>query len=55
MLNSLSQETQLILMVIAIGILFALVTWNTKRNKKKLYNRDERNFRKNYSKKKSRK
>ena len=52
MFDSLSEETQLIFMVIAIAILFATVSWNTKRNKNKLYNRDTRNFRKNYLKKK---
>ncbi|WP_459209921.1 hypothetical protein [Aquimarina rhabdastrellae] len=48
MLASISEENQLILLIIAIAILFALVRWNSKRNKNRLYNRDERNFRKNY-------
>lgn len=48
----LSEQNQLILLVIAIAILFAIVSWNTKRNKNKLYHRDTRNFRKNYQKKK---
>ncbi len=51
MLDTFSEETQLILVVIAIAILFAVVSWNTKRNKNKLYHRDKRNFRKNYEKK----
>ncbi|MEW7280072.1 hypothetical protein ABW636_15870 [Aquimarina sp. 2201CG1-2-11] len=48
----LSEQTQLILTVLAIAVLFVIVSWNTKRNKNKLYNRDKRNFRKNYEKKK---
>lgn len=52
MFESFSEETQLILTVIAIAILFAVVSWNTKRNKNKLYNRSSRNFKKNYLKKK---
>lgn len=52
MLDTLSEETQLILLVIGIAILFLLVSWNHKRNKNKLYDRDKRNFRKNYLKKK---
>ncbi|WP_164914169.1 hypothetical protein [Aquimarina sediminis] len=55
MLEALSEETQLILMVIAIAILFVFVSLNTKKNKNKLYNRDERNYRKNYFKKKKKK
>ncbi len=52
MLDSLSEETQLILMIVGIGILFVFVSLNTKRNKSKLYNRGKRNFKKNYLKKK---
>ncbi len=52
MFDSLPEETQLILMVVGIAVLFALVSWNTKRNKSKLYGRDKRNFKKNYLKKK---
>lgn len=52
MFDFLSEETQLILLVIAIAILFIVVMWNTKRNKQKLYNREQRQFRKNYLKKK---
>ncbi len=55
MFNSLSEETQLILLVIGIAILFVLVSWNYKRNRDKLYDRNKRNFRKNYHKKKKRK
>lgn len=53
MFDTISEETQLILTVIVIAVLFVLVTWNTKRNKNKLYNRNERNYRKNYFKKKT--
>ncbi|PKV52311.1 hypothetical protein ATE84_4422 [Aquimarina sp. MAR_2010_214] len=52
MLDTLSEETQLILMIIVIAILFVAVSWNTKRNKNKLYDRDKRNFRQNYQKRK---
>ncbi len=52
MFDSLSEETQLILMIIGIAVLFALVSWNTKRNKNKLYGRKKRNFKKNYFDKK---
>ncbi len=55
MFNSLSEETQLILLVIGIAILFAIVSWNHKRNKQKLYDRDKRNFRKNYHNRKKKK
>lgn len=47
MLNSLSEETQLIVLVIGIAILFAAVMWNSGRNRKKLYGRRKRDFRKN--------
>ncbi|TYP70855.1 hypothetical protein [Aquimarina intermedia] len=52
MFSSLSEETQLVLAIIAIALLFGLVVWNSKKNKSKLYHRDQRNFRKNYYKKK---
>lgn len=53
MLNQLSAENQLILVVIGIAILFVLVLLNNKRNAKKRFEREQRNFRKNfYSKKK---
>ncbi len=51
MLDSFSEETQLILVVIGIAILFAIVMWNSGRNKKKLYHRVNRDFRNNYLKK----
>lgn len=47
MFESLSGETQLILMVIGIAVLFILVFYNTRRNKNKLYNRRKRNFKDN--------
>jgi len=50
-LNALSEETQLILLIIAIAILFLLVLFNNKRNKKLRYDREKRNFNKNYYKK----
>jgi len=52
MFDALSEETQLVLVVIGIALLFVIVRWNSGRNKKKLYNRDTRDFRKNYFKKK---
>jgi len=55
MFDSLSEENQLILAIVSIAILFAIVIWNGKRNKHKLYHRDSRDFRKNYAKKKKRK
>ena len=48
LLNSLSEETQLLLVIIAIALLFVLVLLNNKRNKKLRYDRDKRNFNKNY-------
>jgi len=52
MLDSLSGELQLILMIVGIAILFALVSWNNKRNKNKLYHRNKRDFKQNYLAKK---
>ena len=54
MFDALSEKTQLILLLIGIAILFGAVLWNSSRNKRKLYNRDAKNFRKNYFKKKKR-
>lgn len=51
-LKNLSEETQLVLLIIAIAILFILVILNNKRNKKLRYDRDKRHFNKNYYKKK---
>ncbi len=51
-LNNLSEETQLIFLIIAIALLFVLVLFNNKRNKKLRYDRDKRFFNKNYYKKK---
>jgi FtsZ-interacting cell division protein ZipA len=55
MLEHISAENQLILVVIAIAILFVLVLWNNKRNQKKRYEREQRNFRKTFYNKKSKK
>ncbi|MEB3344530.1 hypothetical protein U6A24_03605 [Aquimarina gracilis] len=55
MFDSLSEETQVILIIIGIAILFLAVSFNTKRNKRRLYDRDKRNFRKNYMNKKKNK
>jgi len=52
MFDALSEETQLVIVVIGIALLFVIVRWNSARNKKKLYNRDTRDFRKNYFNKK---
>jgi len=52
MFDSLSEETQVILMIVGIAILFIAISWNTKRNKQRLYNRERRNFKKNYAEKK---
>ncbi len=51
-LKSLSEETQLILLIVAIAILFGLVLLNNKRNNKLRYDREKRKFNKNYYKKK---
>ncbi len=52
MFDSLSEEIQLLLLIIGIAILFIIVLWNSGRNKKKLYHRKNRDFRKNYLNKK---
>ncbi len=51
MFDTLSEETQLVIVVIGIALLFFIVRWNSGRNKRKLYDRDKRDFRKNYFKK----
>jgi hypothetical protein len=50
-LKNLSEETQLIILIIAIALLFILVLFNNKRNTKLRYDREKRNFNKNYYKK----
>ncbi len=55
MFDALSEETQLIVMVIGIAVLFVAVMWNTNRNRNKLYGRNKRDFRKNYFTKKKKK
>jgi hypothetical protein len=50
-LKHLSEETQLIILIIAIALLFILVLFNNKRNTKLRYDREKRNFNKNYYKK----
>ncbi|MAQ40103.1 hypothetical protein [Mesonia oceanica] len=55
MLENLSEQTQLILIVVLLAILFFAVLKNNKRNKEKRYDRKSRNFRENiYKKKKER-
>jgi len=51
MFDALSEETQLVVVIIGIALLFFIVRWNSGRNKKKLYDRSGRDFRKNYLKK----
>ncbi|WP_188458388.1 hypothetical protein [Psychroflexus planctonicus] len=56
MLEEISAEIQLIFVIIVIAILFVLVLWNNKRNRKKRFDREQRNFRKNiHEKRKNRK
>lgn len=55
MLEQISAENQFILLVIGIGILFVLVLTNNKRNRKKRFEREQRNFRKNFYSKKNKK
>jgi hypothetical protein len=55
MFDQLSAENQLILVVIGIAILFVLVLLNNKRNAKKRFEREQRNFRKNFYSKKNKK
>ena len=50
-----TEKSQLIFVIIGIAILAYLVYLNSKRNQKKLYHRQERNFRKNYYQKKNNK
>lgn len=52
-LAELSNDIQVILLIVGIALLFGIVLWNNKRNQHKRYNRDKRNFRKNYHEKKS--
>lgn len=52
MLEELSPEMQFVLVIVGLAILFLLVLWNNKRNKSKRFNRDKRNFRKNFYEKK---
>lgn len=51
-LAELSSDIQVILLIVGIALLFGIVLWNNKRNQHKRYNRDKRNFRKNYHEKK---
>lgn len=53
-LDNFSELTQLIIVIVIIAVLFVLVLLNNKRNKKIRYDRDKRNFNKNYFKKKKR-
>lgn len=53
MLENISAENQLIGIVIFLAIMFLLVVLNHRRNTKKQYDRNKRNFRKNYFKKKN--
>lgn len=41
--------------IVILAVLFIVVRWNTARNKKKLYDREGRNFRENYFKRKEEK
>ncbi|WP_192901725.1 hypothetical protein [Psychroflexus aestuariivivens] len=52
MLEELSPEMQFILIIVGLAVLFLLVFWNNKRNKSKRFDRDKRNFRKNFYEKK---
>ncbi|MFN2261441.1 MAG: hypothetical protein ABR595_05200 [Psychroflexus sp.] len=52
MLEKLSPEMQFILVIVGLAILFLLVLLNNKRNKKKRFDRDKRNFRRNFYDKK---
>lgn len=56
MLEKVSAEIQLILVILLIAILFLLVILNNKRNQKKRFDREGRNFRTNfYNKREKRK
>ena len=50
--ESLSEHTQLAIVIIALALLYAFVLANNKRNKKKQYNRKKRDFKANYFKRK---
>lgn len=54
MVSDISIEGQVLFLILLIALLFSLVIVNNKRNKKKQYERESRNFRKNfYSKRKN--
>lgn len=55
MLENLSEQTQLILIVALLAILFFAVLKNNKRNREKRYDRKSRNFRENFYEKKKEK
>lgn len=52
LLETLSADLQLILLIVGITLLFGLVFINNKRNQNKRYNRSTRNFRQNFEEKK---
>lgn len=52
MLENLSEETQLIIAIIGIAVLCLIVFANNRHNKRKQYQRKNRNFQKNYHEKK---
>lgn len=52
LLESLSADFQLVILIVGIAILFLVVFWNNKRNQHKRYNRTKRNFRQNVEVKK---
>jgi len=55
MLENISEETQLILVVALLAILFFAVIKNNNRNKEKRYDRKSRNFRRNFYEKRKEK
>ncbi len=52
LLESLSADLQLVLLIVGIALLFGLVFINNKRNQNKRYHRSKRNFRQNFEEKK---
>jgi len=52
MFEELSPEMQFIVVIVGLALLFLLVLWNNKRNTNKRFDRDKRNFRKNFYEKK---
>lgn len=52
MLEQFSPDIQFILVIVGIAVLFLLVLFNNKRNKRKRYDRKHRNFRQNFYEKK---